>query len=308
MGAALTACVFIGRAAAVSNQEVFARPLITRAYEQTQWTLQNANGSGLREESQSVGEALAGLQPSYISGLIYLEQQTELTDQMIDDWNTIRSIVHSTVSGARLDVEISLNPDPPSPKTPFASADAVRAKMESIHATLNNGGWWFDFYSQAQQAHPDWIAAAVEYAHSNNQTVGGNVFGNKVPPGSDAVAFVDDIVSGSEYGFDFNTTEIADLKASPVDALVLGHLQSNSQNGDTTESAIYIDQWTEAKRLSYLEFWDNSQSQYGFTFMWPVFYPLYPGAMAFDPLTDYGTGNHSLYDHIQTLILGSSGD
>ena len=58
------------------------------------------------------------------------------------------------------------------------------------------------------------VAAAVAYAHAHNQLVGGSVFGKMVPPGSEFASLLDDPVAGSTYGFEFSTSEIANLQAS----------------------------------------------------------------------------------------------
>jgi hypothetical protein len=40
----------------------------------------------------------------------------------------------------------------------------------------------FDFCSDAEKVHSDWVVAAVSYSHTHGQLVGGNVFGGTVPP------------------------------------------------------------------------------------------------------------------------------
>jgi hypothetical protein len=282
--------------------QIFSRPVLSRGYEQNNWVLTNSGGTGDRETAAAVGAALAALKPTYVSGLIYLENITTVSQTMIDDWSTIRAAVLAQNPNAKFDVEISLNPAPPAPNEPFASPAALVAKMTTVDSELHPDAWWFDFYSNEEDAAPDVIAAAVSYAHSHGQLVGGNVFGGKVPPGSDAVAFVDDPVSGSQFGFDFSRTEVASLKSSSPSTVLIGHLQSNAQNGPTTESCVYINQWNESQRLSYLTYWASQQSSVGFTFMYPVFYPLCPGGYAFDPLQDPSADGGTLYGSLQTLM------
>lgn len=295
-----------GTGATLTTAQIFSRPVLSRGYEQNSWVMKTSDGTGERETAASVGAALAGLKPTYVSGLIYLQNITTVTQSMIDDWNTIRTAVLAQNPNARFDVEISLNPAPPAPNEPFASPDALVAKMTTVDSELHPDAWWFDFYSDEENAAPDVIAAAVSYAHSHGQLIGGNVFGSKVPPGSDAVAFVDDPVSGSQFGFDFSRTEVTALKSSSPSTLLIGHLQSNAQNGSTTESCVYMTQWNESQRLSYLSYWASQQSSVGFTFMYPVFYPLCPGAYAFDPLQDPSTAGGTLYDDLKTLITQSN--
>lgn len=67
-------------------------------------------------------------------------------------------------------------------------------------------------------------------AHAHGETVGGNVFDSAVPADSDAIAFVDDIVAGSQYGFDFDRKEVTALQAALGSTILVGNLQSNPQN------------------------------------------------------------------------------
>lgn len=180
-------------------------------------------------------------------------------------------------------MELSLNPQVNTGKPTYPNADALVEYMKGINAQISIDGWWFDFYDEALSAKPDWIRNATHYAHAQNQSVGGNVFGKTVPPGADAVAFVDNTTANSQFGFDFKPKEIAALKANTTTAAILGHLQSNPQNGPSTESNIYSNVWNSTRRANYLHYWISEQAPLGFKFMLPLFYPLYPGAYAFNP-------------------------
>jgi hypothetical protein len=287
--------------AGLSLADIFKRALISRAYEQHIWVLRDPDGGADREDAAAVAAALAGLRPSYISGLVYLENGTTVTQRMIDDYGVIRAAARAANANAKLDVEISLNPSPPSPKEPFADASALVAQMTVIDCQLHPDAWMFDFYSDAQKVHPDWVAAAIAYAHAHGQLVGGNVFGGMIPPGSDFAAFVDDAVDGG-FGFDFRQTEIASLRQSSPSTLLVAHLQSNPQNGPTTESCVYSYQWDEPTRAEYLSHWATSQADAGFGFIYPVFYPLCPGGIAFDSTRDLAPDGGTLYEAVDRLM------
>lgn len=235
------------------------------------------------------------------------------------DFNTIRNTVHASTPDARFDVIISLNPKPNPKKGVWSNGAALVDYMAQIDSQLKLDGWWFDFYSSAQKKKPEWIVAAAEYAHNRSQTIGGNVFGNIVPPSSDAVSFVDDPDNSTAFGFGFNPKEVAALKknSSSSSTAILGHVQCNPQNGNTTESYVYSYEWNSTRRAEYNDYWYSQQASQGFTYMYPLFYPLYPGAYAFDPLNDTLTNgapgnivtgsNVTLYDYIRALALGSNG-
>jgi len=285
----------------IAIASVFKRALISRAYEQQQWVLRDPVSGTSREKIAAVATALAGLRPSYVSGLIYLQNGTVVTQNMIDDYAAIRTAVRAANANAKLDVEISLNPKPPTPKLPFASAAALVAEMTAVDCQLHPDAWMFDFYSDAQKVNPGWIVAAIAYAHAHGQLVGGNVFGQTIPPGSDFAAFVDDPTNGGA-GFDFNTNEITALRKSSPATFLVGHLQSNPQNGSTTESCVYSNQWDEPTRAAYLSHWATSQASANFRFIYPVFYPLCPGAIAFDSTLDPAPAGGTLYDDVRTLM------
>jgi len=288
--------------ASVPTSKIFKRSVISRAYEGTAWTMNSSTGGAERETVTSYAAALAGIQPSYVSGLIYVHNGQLVTAQMISDYNTIRNAVLAANPSAKFDVEVSLNPAPTAPIQPFANAAAVVAEMTTLDSQLHPDIWNFDFYSDAYNSDPDWVAAAVAYAHTHNQLIGGNVFGNIIPPGSDFVSFVDDPVTGSTYGFDFSMSEIAALKANSPSTILLGHLQSNAQNGSTTESCVYSAQWNEPTQLAYLTHWASSQASLGFTFIYPMFYPLCPANFAYDPLQDPSASGGTLYTDIGGLM------
>ncbi len=49
--------------------------------------------------------------------------------------------------------------------------------MRRLNAKLGNEGWFFDFFSTAAKKHPKMVRAAIAWAHTNGQWIGGNVFG-----------------------------------------------------------------------------------------------------------------------------------
>lgn len=186
--------------------------------------------------------------------------------------------------------------------------------MEQLDSKLKVDGWCFDYFSTAQKEVPEWVTAVTNYAHDRNQTVGGNVFGNVVPPSADAVAFVDG-PSNSMFGFSFDPKEVANLKHNSSSTVILGHLQNNPQNGNSTESCVFMYDWNSTRRAEYLAYWASQQEPQGFTYTFPVFFPLCPGAYSFDPLSDELSisvpgattpgANNTLYDYILALKLGN---
>jgi hypothetical protein len=294
-----------------SASTIFAHPVISRLYQDKAYVQKSQiKGNPDLETVAQYAAAVAGYNPSFVDGLIYLNNSDVTsgapTAQMIADFNTVRGAVLAINPNAKFSIEISLNP---AQSNPYASPAALVALMTTLNADFQPDAWDFDFYSNAETSDPDWITQAIAYAHANGQLVGGNDFGSKVPPGSDFISFVDDPSTGSNgnnvpnppFNFSFSPKEIANLQASSPSTVILGHLQTNAQNGDTTESYVYIYDWSETMQLSYLTYWASGQAAYGFTFMYPIFYPQYPTNYSIDPLQDPSPDGGSLYTDIRTL-------
>jgi hypothetical protein len=289
--------------ASVLIADVFKRALISRVYEEQRWTIRDPDGGASLADAATAASALAALRPSYLTGLVYVDNGTTVTAGMIDGFNAIRSAARAQNPNVKLDIEVSLNATPPAPKVPFPSANALVSFMTTLDCQFHPDAWMFDFLSDAQKTHPDWVAAAVGYAHAHGELVGGNVFNDTVPPNIDFVAFVDDpLADGGGFGFDFNVARIQAFKQGAPSTYVVGHLQSNPQNGPTTESCVYSFDWNESKRAAYLEHWATSQVTDGFSFMYPVFYPLCPGAIAFDSVVDLAPDGGTLYSDVAALL------
>ena len=324
-----------------STSDIVYRSVLSRAYENTAWTMKNPAGAGADLETpDTYGQDLACMYPTYVSGLIYLankpladgsQNPTPVSSAAVLAWNTIRPDVLLKSPQAKFDVEISLNPAQPHP---FADDGSdLKTMLANIDSQVHPDIWFFDFLSDAAQKKPAWVSVAISYAHSHGQLVGGNDFANTIPPGMDFVSFVDSpppppatVPNSQPYsGFNYSTAQISALFASAQSnhqanpniplAVITGHLQSNAQNGPATESCLYNHQdegnssvdpyfWSETTQSNYLVHWASKQTVVGyqFTFIYPGFYPLCPANFAYDPLRQPGTDGGTLYSHIQEMM------
>lgn len=224
----------------------------------------------------------------------------------INDFDTVRSTVLTTSPNAKFDVMIRLNPYRTENRTVFANASSLVSFMEEVDSQLKLDGWWFDDWYVAYEQKPDWVAAALQYAHDKNQTVGGNVIDNVVPPGSDGVTFSDFPDDSTSFKFGIKASNVTQLQNNDTSTVILGHLNNNPQFGNGTESCVYMWDWNSSRRMDYLDYWLEQQKSLGFTYMLPVYFPLCPGAYSFDPKSDVVGGNTTLYDYIQAAALGNS--
>lgn len=169
--------------------------------------------------------------------------------------------------------------------------------MSEIDAILHPDGWWFDYYSAAHRLRPDLITAANKYAKSKGQTVGGNIGGGGkgeswiVPAGANAVAFVDDSDGSTRFGYGIDEAKLsatkANISATGIDTVLLGHIHCNPQDGLSSEPCVFMKDWDASRRAAFIEYWALQQSKLGFTAMWPMFFPLCPGSVAYDATSDF---------------------
>ncbi|KAH7020789.1 uncharacterized protein B0I36DRAFT_367274 [Microdochium trichocladiopsis] len=248
---------------------------MARLWQYSTYTLQSP-----AVDIKAAASAIAGIKPSYVCSTIRLQYNLDLTPQMISDFNTLRA----AASNAKFDIELNLTP---TGNRAYPNADAIVAHMKDISSKIKVDGWWLDFLSQAQAAKPHWIARAAKYAHANGQTVGGNCNTADVPPSMDAVAFVDGPDSSSPFGFSIDKSYVSAMKAnvSPGTA-VLGHIHCNPQARPTSEPCVFMNDWDASKRADFQNYWATQQKSIGFTYMWPIHFPLCPGNVAYDPRAD----------------------
>jgi len=250
----------------VIPSQILQRVVLARIYQGATWTL-----SG--ETPQSVGSAIAKLDPTYVSGLIRLASTDTLSQQQSNDYKTIRSIVLQTSPTAKFDVVLNAQQ--------YSTPDQMLSQMRDINSKIHVDLWFFDFYYEGYSFSPQTIEAAIGYAHSQGQYVGGNVWGKNIPPGSDFVATDDGVPSQ----FSLDLERVATL-TTDYGIPVLVHLNNNPQNGPSTESCVFMNDWSESQRASYVTSLAQGQGSGGYRYMYNVFFPECPAGVAYDSLTD----------------------
>jgi len=313
---------------------------MTRIWQYQQYTLStdssdSANVTGgeagdrpsQRVDIAAAAAAIAGMKPTYVCSLVRLRYGMNLTEEMIGDFNTIRNAVLIESPSVKFDVELNLNPgkgDDSDGQKVYPDADALVRQMSDIDAILHPDGWWFDYYSAAYRRRPDLIAAINKYAKSKGQTVGGNIGGGGkgeswiVPTGADVVAFVDDSDDSTPFGYGIDESKLsatrANISAASSDTVLLGHIHCNPQDGPSSEPCVFMKDWDAPHRAAFIEYWAIQQSKLGFTAMWPMFFPLCPGSVAYDATSDFlvkgsisegvPARDGTVYDFMRELALG----
>ena len=126
---------------------------------------------------------------------------------------------------------------PPSrPRT--HTPEAPVSHLKYINSVVDINGFFFDFYSNAQEFALDWVSDVISYVHGQNQYVGGNVFGGVAPPNSDFVSFVNP--DNSSNGYAIKEQQINNLHKNASGVPLIGHFNNNAQNGEGTFSCQWI--------------------------------------------------------------------
>jgi hypothetical protein len=258
-----------------------------RVYQVGAWTLS-------KEDANSVGIALANLHPSYVAGLLHIKYNETLSAQEIQAYNTVRNLVLQASPNAKFDVFLTA--------IQYNTSQQIVSEMKYINSKIKINIFYFDFYYKEYEANPQVMKAAILYAHSRAQYIGGNVWGPEVPPGSDFVAT-------NDVNFTVSYRLVTKLEQYGIPVLL--DLNNNPQNNGSSvltgngdpwaESCYFMQVWHEHQRISYITKLAENQSSWGYDFMYPVFFPDCPTAVSYDSVMDKALGT-STYDAIASLV------
>jgi hypothetical protein len=266
-------------------QDMFAKPVIARMWMPGHKTV------GDRTAAEVARALLRGGKPSMVSGLIRLDAGADLDAQepAFADYRAVRQ----GMSGVPFDIVLNA--------CQYKTADALTGHLAAINGKLGGQkpeAWFFDFYDtplhdrkgdcDARSPHADAMLRTVaEWAHRQNQLIGGNVWsGSGLPPGADFYAVPDE--HGKNATFDL----VAKL---PKDVVRLVHVENNPQNcwvkqgdastlddprhptKDTCKGSggdEYIWRMTPNERQTYDDDFAAAGRRDDYAYMRPVFFPL----------------------------------
>jgi len=253
-------------------QTMFSRVVLARFYQQQDWTVPG-------ESSSQVADAVASLRPTYVSGVLRVSSNTSLTQNMISDFNTIRSSVLGRSPMAKFDFVLNAQD--------YTSASQIQSKMQTINSQIHVDIWFFDYYEEGYVAHPTVMEAAVGYAHSQGQLVGGNLdSGLDLSTTSPEFPSGSDFVSVPDSNFVVSPQRLQQVRSEAPTVPILVHTNNNPQNGPTSESCVYINGFSEQQRVAYETQMAQNQTRFGYFYMYNVFFPLCPVGTSYNSLTD----------------------
>jgi hypothetical protein len=236
------------------------RIAMARVYQQGDWTLP-------AETPETVGQALAQRNPTWVSGLIRLGAGQSLSQEQIDAFVTITALVLAANPDCKFDFVLNAGQ--------YSSAQDMLQQMEDINSKIKVDIWFFEGYQKTYKKHPDMIQAAIDYAHSLGQVIGGDALRTRVPSGSDYAAVADKNFHLKKH----QIHRIAQRYHIPVVCYI---------NGDThsSEPRNFIKKWVTGQRVGYITQLSVDQNPWGYQLMYPIFWPMYPAGRAYDSLQD----------------------
>jgi len=262
----------------VVTSPIFYRPVIARVYSFNQWTLQGENAT-------TVGNTIASLKPSFVSGLIRLEYNNlTISPRMAQDYNTIREIVLNSSPNAKFDIWLRANQ--------YNSTTSLVAAMQSVLSrNLSFDAFSFDDLNSLSPAEQ---AAILNAAHVSGKLVGGDWAGSTAP----VVIF--DYLMTTDTMLQISSSAIAQIDS--FGAPVMLQINNGATPVDVNNQTEHYDWnfvWTDQQKSAFLTQAAENQSADGYYFMYPVFWP---GGSVTPPTYWDSLKDDSMLALMQTLI------
>ena len=234
-----------------SFQAALSRVVSSRVYHTRLHVVRNST-------SNRIGRSLASLHPTWVTGLLRYARNQYPTHDEVHAWRQIRAIVRRSSPNVQFDVV--LNADQ------YRTPKAVTTTMRRLSAKLGNEGWFFDFLSRGARRHPRMVKAAIAWAHTRGQWIGGNVFGlvreRAFPVNADFLSVQDD-------GFRLNLPAVQRISTAST---VLYHL-NNDPDDKASGGCRFIKDYSTARRRQLIRRRASAQIRYGFRMSYPALFP-----------------------------------
>lgn len=254
-----------------AKSDLMKRVVLGRLYQKKDWTLPNV-GPTPAERIAYVCNVLKPLRPTYVSGLVRLDDDAPIAPEVVQVFNGIRGCLPN----AKFDVVLNAEhyTDPKRHANGQQARDALKARAKELKNVMHADIVFFDFFnSPYNDEHKDWYRDALTdgtrfIRKTLNMKVGGNVWGMTLPPNSDFVA-LDNFDRGSTDGYVYDKKQIDHFRGRLP---IMIHVENNPQKRDSM-GLKWIDNGPEYRRDQVAKY-AGDQAKEGFSYMFPVFFPL----------------------------------
>jgi hypothetical protein len=272
---------------AAKGGNTFSRIVVGRLYQTDSWMLPAADTYRAGEIANVndrriayVCDAIVKLSPTYVSGLVRLSWDTPISDDMRTIFQGVKSCVRKRITNHPVKFDVVLNAlhyaEPRSsamdPKngigSPDEGRDRLRSMINKVADKLQPDIVFFDFYTVPfNDDKVDYFTApmkeGIDQIHRNKMLVGGNVWGNSVPDGTDFAALP---LTG---GFPGTRSQI-DALADELPTFV--HIRNDPHICDSEGLEWF--EWTRERRADTIENHASKQKELGIGYGYPLFFPL----------------------------------
>ncbi|KAI8807320.1 hypothetical protein BJ742DRAFT_320911 [Cladochytrium replicatum] len=161
----------------LNQTSMFNRVVHARIYRNGNYTLQK--GGQVVVSIQQVAKSLSMLKPTYVRGLIRLDNNDDLTPDMIRDFITVRQAVLPGSPSCKFDIELEAL------QFSFGDGKAIKDKLQMIWAAMrSNPGFqidaiFFDHWNQAFADSPIAMLVATFFIHQDMKIALGGSLENR---------------------------------------------------------------------------------------------------------------------------------
>jgi hypothetical protein len=215
-------------------------------------TVRNAN-------SVQIGNALASLRPTWVSGLIRYRKGQRPNRAEVRAWGIITGIVRAASPAAEFDVTLNVRQ--------YRNGKQIRQMMQSVRSRLGNDGWFLDFLSRTFHKRPRMVRAAIADAHAHGEWIGGNLFGlEKHRP----VPLTADFFAVQDFHLRLNLGEVLRLAQwRPV----VYHVHNDPGKAPHGGGCRFIRDFSTARRRKLIRHRAAQQATFNFRVSYPVLFP-----------------------------------
>lgn len=191
-----------------SLRGAFKTVIIGRMFQHDDWTIEAAETykpeqykTQFERRVAYVCDTISALDPTYVSGLLRFDGEEKLGEAQVSTFKAVRECIRKNARGHAVRFDVVLNAlhysDPDVFPNDQKGGDALKKRLGEVKEALNPDFFFFDFYTnpyndkKLKKWHEGAIDIGIRWIHANKRLVGGNVWGNSVPKGTDYAA-VDD--------------------------------------------------------------------------------------------------------------------
>ncbi len=249
----------------VDNKEIFRRVIQARLFHQGSWTLPGSSQTPL-----SIGRSLASLHPTFLTGLVRVQDYGGITNADVEAFKAVRSVVLTENRECLFDMVVNAGDES------FGSVFIEHLKQ--INAKVRPDAWTFLVRPNDKNVNALVLAKGVAYAHSCGQLVGFEGPLSLIPEGVDFIVI-------RAWDFKVSKTKLASIRAKYEVPLIV-EIPTSFGKSKQPEVISYFKNESGVDRSEVISRLAVDQSSFGYRFAYPLIYPIDPVGHSFDATKD----------------------